>query len=65
MSAVVRMMTMSILIRAICIMIVFMNISKFKGFMIVMGMKKKYDQEMIHLYAIQAGVCLKVCAVEI
>ena len=63
--AFVRMMNVSLLIRVVCIMLLFANTNKFKVFMTLMDLKKKYDQVMKHQYAIQAGVFLKVFAVAI
>ena len=63
--AFVRMMKVSILIRVICIMKVCANTNKFKVFMTVTGLEKKYYQVMKHQYAIQAGVFLKVFSVAI
>jgi len=65
MLAIVRMMKVSILIRVIFIMMLFANTNKFKVFMTLTDLKKKYYQVMKHQYAIQAGVFLKVFAVAI
>ena len=56
------MMKVSLLIRVICIMKVYANTKKFKAFMTVTEVKKKYDQVMKHQYAIRAGVLVKVFA---
>ena len=63
--AFVRMMNVSILIRVIFIMMLFANTSKFKVFMTLTDLKKKYYQVMKHQFAIQAGVSLNVFAVAI